>query len=147
MLGSQSCHQSRFSRLVARSHSQHNSCQDPVISRSFVRSRSQQNSAASDAATASVSISLSAEFWPGHHQKNLLRSNPRRQHRSKALDRSSMANENEPPQPTAASPAPEPAQKLAKVDISSALRVKKLSEHAVLPTRGSQHAAGYDLSR
>ncbi|GAQ86968.1 dUTPase [Klebsormidium nitens] len=57
-----------------------------------------------------------------------------------------MANENEPPQPTAASPVPEPAQKLAKVDISSALRVKKLSEHAVLPTRGSQHAAGYDLS-
>lgn len=59
----------------------------------------------------------------------------------------SMALEHEPPQPTASAPVLEPAQKLAKVDISSTLRVKKLSERAVLPTRGSQHAAGYDLSR
>jgi dUTP pyrophosphatase len=58
-----------------------------------------------------------------------------------------MAKENEPPQPTAASTVPEPAMKIAKVDISSALRVKKLSEHAILPKRGSQYAAGYDLSR
>ena len=27
------------------------------------------------------------------------------------------------------------------------LRVKKLSEHAILPTRGSSGAAGYDLAR
>ena len=26
------------------------------------------------------------------------------------------------------------------------LRVKKLSEHAIIPTRGSEYAAGYDLS-
>lgn len=30
---------------------------------------------------------------------------------------------------------------------SSALRVKKLSDNATVPTRGSAHAAGYDLYR
>ena len=30
---------------------------------------------------------------------------------------------------------------------NTALRVKRLSEHAILPTRGSPGAAGYDLSR
>eukprot|EP00041_Stephanoeca_diplocostata_P008129 m.117648 g.117648 ORF g.117648 m.117648 type:complete len:168 (-) comp17186_c0_seq1:243-746(-) len=30
-------------------------------------------------------------------------------------------------------------------DSTPQLRVKKLSEHAQLPTRGSEHAAGYDL--
>ena len=29
----------------------------------------------------------------------------------------------------------------------AALRVKRLSEHAILPTRGSPRAAGYDLYR
>ena len=35
--------------------------------------------------------------------------------------------------------------KIAKIAMS--LRVKRLSEHAVLPVRASAHAAGYDLSR
>uniref|UniRef100_A0A0D9VX92 Deoxyuridine 5'-triphosphate nucleotidohydrolase n=1 Tax=Leersia perrieri TaxID=77586 RepID=A0A0D9VX92_9ORYZ len=38
----------------------------------------------------------------------------------------------------------EPPHKIAKV--SPLLKVKKLSENAVLPSRGSAHAAGYDLS-
>lgn len=51
----------------------------------------------------------------------------------------------------------EPSQKIAKLDQNgvheasqsggSLLRVKKLSEKAVLPSRGSPLAAGYDLSR
>jgi hypothetical protein len=32
-------------------------------------------------------------------------------------------------------------------DSAPALRVKRLSEHAVLPKRGSSGAAGYDLAR
>ena len=32
-------------------------------------------------------------------------------------------------------------------ELPSSLRVKKLSEHAVLPVRASQGAAGYDLYR
>ena len=48
-------------------------------------------------------------------------------------------------------PADEPVQKQARVDIAMAdtepLRVKKLSEHATLPVRGSAGAAGYDLAR
>jgi dUTP pyrophosphatase len=39
----------------------------------------------------------------------------------------------------------EPPQKISK--ISPLLKVKKLSEKAVLPSRGSALAAGYDLSR
>merc|ERR1719378_1469507 len=40
----------------------------------------------------------------------------------------------------------EPARKQARLDDTPPLRVFKLSEHAVLPTRGSAGAAGYDLS-
>jgi len=39
----------------------------------------------------------------------------------------------------------EPPQKISK--ISPLLKVKKLSDKAVLPSRGSALAAGYDLSR
>lgn len=42
--------------------------------------------------------------------------------------------------------SPEQPLKLAKMD-TSVLRVKKLSESAILPTRGSAGAAGYDLAR
>ena len=31
--------------------------------------------------------------------------------------------------------------------MSVLLQVKKLTEHAIIPQRGSKHAAGYDLSR
>ena len=40
----------------------------------------------------------------------------------------------------------EQPMKLRKVD-AGVLRVKKLSEHATLPVRGSSGAAGYDLAR
>ncbi|KAK9841195.1 hypothetical protein WJX74_001748 [Apatococcus lobatus] len=40
----------------------------------------------------------------------------------------------------------ERAQKMAKLDILSTLRVKRLTENAVIPSRGSSRAAGYDLS-
>jgi hypothetical protein len=36
---------------------------------------------------------------------------------------------------------------LLAVEAPAALRVKKLSPHAILPSRGSAMAAGYDLSR
>ncbi|KAK9823508.1 hypothetical protein WJX72_003255 [[Myrmecia] bisecta] len=39
-----------------------------------------------------------------------------------------------------------PQAKMQKVEPISTLRVKKLSEHAVLPKRGSAGAAGYDLA-
>ncbi len=44
---------------------------------------------------------------------------------------------------------PEPAAKLQKLSppAEPPLLVKKLSEHATIPTRGSAKAAGYDLSR
>ena len=44
---------------------------------------------------------------------------------------------------------PEPASKLQKLSPppEPRLLVKKLSEHATIPTRGSAKAAGYDLSR
>ncbi len=41
----------------------------------------------------------------------------------------------------------ERSPKLAKLDVVTSLRVKRLSEHAILPSRGSSKAAGYDLSR
>lgn len=46
----------------------------------------------------------------------------------------------------------EPAQKMQKLAAKAAaaapaLLVKRLSEHAVLPKRGSSGAAGYDLAR
>lgn len=44
-------------------------------------------------------------------------------------------------------PTSEPATKMQKVDHNAVLRVKKLSESAILPKRGSAGAAGYDLSR
>ena len=37
--------------------------------------------------------------------------------------------------------------KMAKIDVITTLRVKRLSENAVVPSRGSCKAAGYDLSR
>jgi dUTPase len=37
--------------------------------------------------------------------------------------------------------------KMPRLMGAESLRVKKLSEHATLPTRGSAKAAGYDLSR
>ena len=37
--------------------------------------------------------------------------------------------------------------KMAKIDVITTLRVKRLSENAILPSRGSCKAAGYDLSR
>lgn len=40
-----------------------------------------------------------------------------------------------------------PAAKMARVEGTAPLKVKKLSEHATLPKRGSQFAAGYDLAR
>lgn len=50
--------------------------------------------------------------------------------------------------------AGEPPLKMQKVAVAAkaaqaapALLVKRLSEHAVLPKRGSSGAAGYDLSR
>ena len=39
------------------------------------------------------------------------------------------------------------APKVAKTDAITTLRVKRLTENAVVPTRGSSKAAGYDLSR
>ena len=45
-------------------------------------------------------------------------------------------------EPKAASPP-----KRRKLDAQDHLLVKRLSEHAVLPTRGSALAAGYDLAR
>lgn len=39
------------------------------------------------------------------------------------------------------------ATKKRRLDGELQLQVKKLSEHAVLPTRGSPQAAGYDLYR
>ena len=56
---------------------------------------------------------------------------------------------------TSASPMPvlsevqgqnDPPFKIARTETVT-LRIKKLSEHAVLPKRGSAKAAGYDLSR
>ena len=41
----------------------------------------------------------------------------------------------------------EPASKHPRLDMAESLRVKKLSEHATLPVRGSEGAAGYDLAR
>lgn len=42
----------------------------------------------------------------------------------------------------------EPSTKRSRLDEHvTALRVKRLSEHAVLPSRSSPHAAGYDLYR
>ncbi|GAX74235.1 hypothetical protein CEUSTIGMA_g1684.t1 [Chlamydomonas eustigma] len=41
----------------------------------------------------------------------------------------------------------EPAAKMQRLEVSQQpLRVKKLSEHATVPSRGSSSAAGYDLS-
>jgi hypothetical protein len=41
-----------------------------------------------------------------------------------------------------------PPEKMAKVSSAAVvLAVKKLSEHAQIPTRGSPYAAGYDLYR
>ncbi len=45
-----------------------------------------------------------------------------------------------------ASPAEKPA-KMARIEPVDRLLVKKLSENATLPKRGSAGAAGYDLSR
>ena len=42
--------------------------------------------------------------------------------------------------------AEEPEAKRSRLEVE-ALRVKRLTEHAVLPRRGSPHAAGYDLYR
>jgi hypothetical protein len=42
---------------------------------------------------------------------------------------------------------PENPAKFAKVEQMDILRVKKLSENATLPKRGSAGAAGYDLAR
>ena len=42
--------------------------------------------------------------------------------------------------------AEEPKAKRSRLE-GVALRVKRLTEHAVLPRRGSPHAAGYDLYR
>ncbi len=41
----------------------------------------------------------------------------------------------------------ERAPKIARLDPITTLRVKRLSENAIIPTRGSSKAAGYDLSR
>lgn len=49
------------------------------------------------------------------------------------------------PNPAATDLVHEPPQKISK--ISPLLKVKKLSDKAVLPSRGSSLAAGYDLSR
>lgn len=40
-----------------------------------------------------------------------------------------------------------PPAKVAKVFSADAFLVKRLSEHAILPVRGSAGAAGYDLAR
>jgi hypothetical protein len=48
---------------------------------------------------------------------------------------------------TAATNAGEPSPKMAKMETVPVLRVKKLSENAILPVRGSTGAAGYDLAR
>lgn len=42
---------------------------------------------------------------------------------------------------------PEQPQKMQKMDHEPVLRVKKLSDRATLPVRGSAGAAGYDLAR
>lgn len=42
---------------------------------------------------------------------------------------------------------PEQPLKVQKVDYNMILKVKKLSENATLPKRGSAGAAGYDLAR
>ena len=43
--------------------------------------------------------------------------------------------------------ASDPPAKMLRVHDQQPLRVKKLSEHATIPSRGSAFAAGYDLSR
>lgn len=48
--------------------------------------------------------------------------------------------------PVAANQAHETATKKPCLDLHSLLQVKKLSPDAQLPKRGSEHAAGYDLS-
>ena len=42
--------------------------------------------------------------------------------------------------------SPYEANKKPKTDMADLLRVKKISEHATLPVRGSDGAAGYDLA-
>ena len=42
---------------------------------------------------------------------------------------------------------PEKPQKMQKMEHEPVLRVKKLSDRATLPVRGSSGAAGYDLAR
>jgi len=42
---------------------------------------------------------------------------------------------------------PEQPQKMQKMEHEPVLRVKKLSDRATLPVRGSSGAAGYDLAR
>lgn len=42
---------------------------------------------------------------------------------------------------------PQPNAKMQKIEVEPVLRVKKLSEYATLPVRGSSGAAGYDLAR
>lgn len=42
---------------------------------------------------------------------------------------------------------PQPNAKMQKVEAEPTLRVKKLSDRATLPVRGSAGAAGYDLAR
>lgn len=42
---------------------------------------------------------------------------------------------------------PQPNAKIQKVEVEPVLKVKKLSERAILPVRGSTGAAGYDLAR
>ena len=41
----------------------------------------------------------------------------------------------------------ERSPKMAKLDVITTLRVKRLTENAIIPSRGSAKAAGYDLSR
>lgn len=61
---------------------------------------------------------------------------------SKSLSISTMANNiNSSPE------IKEPSPKIQKLDQTPLFKVKKLSENAVLPSRGSSSAAGYDLAR
>lgn len=43
-------------------------------------------------------------------------------------------------------PSPRKMSKLTNTPLTDLLRVKKISEHATLPVRGSDGAAGYDLA-
>ncbi|TVT98541.1 hypothetical protein EJB05_56153, partial [Eragrostis curvula] len=92
-----------------------------------------------------------ASLFSHRHHHRLLPSNPTSprflafSHRLRPRSLSTIAMAASNGAAAAADSIHEPPQKISK--IAPLLKVKKLSDKAVLPSRGSALAAGYDLSR